>query len=184
MPRNKINIINGWINIFKTEGITSNDIIRDLKKIFKDHKIGHAGTLDPMATGVLPIAIGEATKTVPYIHKKNKTYKFNIKFGVSTDSDDSMGKIIETSNNIPNINDVTQFLLTYTGYINQVPPIYSAKKINGVRAYALARAGAKPDMVKKSKIIHIDKFELIEKISETEYSFIVRCGTGDRKSVV
>jgi len=178
MPRNKINIINGWINIFKTEGITSNDIIRDLKKIFKDHKIGHAGTLDPMATGVLPIAIGEATKTVPYIHKKDKTYKFNIKFGVSTDSDDSMGKIIETSNNIPNINDVTQFLLTYTGYINQVPPIYSAKKINGVRAYALARAGAKPDMVKKSKIIHIDKFELIEKISETEYSFIVRCGTG------
>ena len=76
MPRNKINIINGWINIFKTQGKTSNNIISDLKKIFKDHKIGHAGTLDPMATGVLPIAIGEATKTVPYIHKKNKTYKF------------------------------------------------------------------------------------------------------------
>jgi len=178
MPRNKINIINGWINIFKNEGKTSNNIISDLKKIFKDHKIGHAGTLDPMATGVLPIAIGEATKTVPYIHKKNKTYKFNIKFGMSTETDDSTGKIIETSNNVPNINDITKFVLSYTGYINQVPPIYSAKKIKGVRAYTLARAGSKPDMKEKSKIIYIDRFELIEQMSKTEFSFIVRCGTG------
>ena len=178
MPRNKINIVNGWINIFKTQGKTSNNIISDLKKIFKDHKIGHAGTLDPMATGVLPIAIGEATKTVPYIHKKNKTYKFNIKFGISTETDDSMGKIIETSHNIPDIKDINKFVLSYTGYINQVPPIYSAKKINGVRAYALARAGGKPDMKNKSKIIYIDEFELIKQISQTEFSFIVRCGTG------
>ena len=108
MPKNKINIINGWINIFKTQGKTSNNIISDLKKIFKDHKIGHAGTLDPMATGVLPIAIGEATKTVPYIHKKNKTYKFNIKFGISTETDDAMGKIVDTSHNIPDINDINK----------------------------------------------------------------------------
>ena len=103
MVRSYNNLYHGWINLYKDSGLTSNDALRLIKSIFKGCKIGHAGTLDPMAKGILPIALGEATKTVPYIHEKNKTYLFAIKFGEQTDNDDATGKIIGKSDRKPDI---------------------------------------------------------------------------------
>jgi tRNA pseudouridine55 synthase len=170
------NEVNGWINIYKHENISSAGIIRELKNIFKESKIGHAGTLDPMATGILPIAIGEATKTVQYLHEKNKTYIFNIIFGESTDTDDRTGNIQKTSDRVPSSQSINQFLTQYTGVIEQMPPIYSAKKINGQRAYAIARNGGIPSL--KAKLVQIDKIKKIKKINEKEFVFSVTCGTG------
>ena len=106
MVKSYNNLFHGWINLYKDKDLTSNDALRLLKSKFKKNKIGHAGTLDPMATGILPVALGEATKTVPYMHEKNKTYLFTIKFGDQTDTDDATGKIIKRSNKKPDINEI------------------------------------------------------------------------------
>jgi len=170
------NEINGWVNIYKHENVTSAGIIRELKKIFKKNKIGHAGTLDPMATGILPIAIGEATKTVQYLHQKKKTYIFNIIFGESTDTDDRTGVTQKTSDIVPSCKSIEQFLKKYTGIIEQMPPIYSAKKIKGQRAYSIARSGGIP--ILKPKSVQIYKIKKVEEISKKEFVFSITCGTG------
>ena len=139
MVRSYNNLYHGWINLYKDKGLTSNDALRLIKSKFKGSKLGHAGTLDPMATGILPIAIGEATKTIPYIHEKNKTYLFTIKFGEQTDTDDATGKIISNSHRKPDIHEINSVLNDYVGPIKQIPPIYSAKKFSGTRSYELAR---------------------------------------------
>ena len=118
----------GWLNLNKHKGITSAGLIRQIKKNLNHIKIGHAGTLDPIATGVLPIAIGEATKTIPYLQKQNKTYVFNVKWGIGTDTDDLAGNIISRSDVIPNEKDIENILFEFRGIIKQKPPKFSAKK--------------------------------------------------------
>tara|TARA_Y100000992_G_scaffold280142_1_gene226954 strand:- start:374 stop:1288 length:915 start_codon:yes stop_codon:yes gene_type:complete len=178
MVRSYNNLYHGWINLYKDSGLTSNDALRQIKSIFKGSKIGHAGTLDPMAKGILPVALGEATKTVPYIHEKNKTYLFAIKFGVQTDTDDATGKIIGKSDRKPDIDQIKSVLQDYVGPINQIPPIYSAKKFNGIRSYELARKGVVPDMVSKAKTVVIENIKLVEMNSDSECTIEVTCGTG------
>lgn len=168
--------VNGWVNIYKHENVTSAGIIRELKKIFKKNKIGHAGTLDPMATGILPIAIGEATKTVQYLHQKNKTYIFNIIFGETKDTDDRTGVTQKTSNRVPSSKSIEEFLTKYTGIVEQMPPIYSAKKINGHRAYSIARSGGFPQL--KPKNVEIYNIKKVKEINKKEFVFSVTCGTG------
>ncbi len=133
--------MNGWINLYKPSGYSSTFCLNLIKKKFKLEKIGHLGTLDPMAEGVLPIAINEATKTINYINHSKKKYLFEVQWGVETDTLDSEGKVIKKTSNVPGKKEVINILHLFKGAIEQEPPKYSAKKINGRRAYDLARKG-------------------------------------------
>jgi len=134
-----INKINGWIILDKQIGITSRQAVNCISKMFNMKKVGHAGTLDPMATGILPIAIGKATKFISFLQNKQKKYLFTIKWGESTETDDSEGKVIEISKNRPTEDQILKEISSFLGEIFQKPPIYSAIKINGQRSYKLAR---------------------------------------------
>ncbi len=129
----------GWINLYKPKNITSFKAINSIKKKFLINKIGHAGTLDPMAEGILPIAIGKATKLIPYISSTNKEYEFTITWGSQTSTDDSEGEILFKSDYYPKKRDIEKKLINYIGLINQIPPKVSAIKIHGRRAYKLFR---------------------------------------------
>ena len=172
--------LNGFINIDKSLGITSNDVVFKVKKmlypIFGKVKIGHTGTLDPMASGVLPIALGEATKTVFFQMDDKKTYEFSIRFGSETSTDDAEGEIIKTVNHIPTKEDILSVIPSFLGEIEQVPPMYSAIKINGERAYKLAREGKSFEIKPRKNFIHL--LELIEQINETEFKFKVIADKG------
>lgn len=140
MPDN--NKLNGWLNIDKPLGVTSNQVLGYLKRVLGNKpKIGHAGTLDPLASGILPIALGEATKTIPHLLEARKTYEFTIKFGSETDTEDAEGKITKTTDILPDLEALKNILPQFIGKIRQTPPAYSAIKINGQRAYDLARKG-------------------------------------------
>ncbi len=172
--------LNGFINIDKPLGITSNDVVFKVKKllypIFGKVKIGHTGTLDPLASGVLPIALGEATKTVSFQMENTKTYEFTIKFGAETSTDDSEGEVVKTSDNIPGIKEINEITLKFLGRIEQVPPKYSAIKVNGKRAYALAREGKDFEIKPRENFIH--HLELLEKINASEFKFKVTANKG------
>ena len=172
--------INGFINIDKPLNITSNDVVFKVKKmlypVFGKVKIGHTGTLDPLASGVLPIALGEATKTVAFQMENTKTYEFSIKFGSETSTDDAEGEIIKTSNFIPTIDEIKQILPRFLGKIEQIPPKYSAIKINGKRAYDLARQGEDFEIKPRENFIH--HLDLLEKIDNSEYKFTVTANKG------
>ena len=131
---------NGWLNIYKEKGETSFSVSKALKKKFKFKKVGHLGTLDPLAKGVLPIAVGEATKSIKFISNLKKRYSFVIKWGEETDTCDLEGEVVEKSNVRPNFEKVKMVVSKFfIGSIEQTPPIYSAVKVNGIRAYKLAR---------------------------------------------
>lgn len=172
--------LNGFINIDKSLGITSNDVVFKVKKmlypIFGKAKIGHTGTLDPMASGILPIALGEATKTVFFQMDDKKTYEFSIRFGSETSTDDAEGEIIKTVNHIPTKEDILSVIPSFLGEIEQIPPMYSAIKINGERAYKLAREGKSFEIKPRKNFIHL--LELIEQINETEFKFKVIADKG------
>ena len=168
--------INGWINLYKPEGISSSKCVITLKKILNVKKIGHAGTLDPLASGVLPIAIGEATKSIRFVSDEHKTYTFNIYWGVETSTDDKEGKIIRKTKRRPKEFTILQNIEKFIGEIDQKPPIYSAIKINGKRAYTLARSGKIPELKKRK--VTIFKFILKKIISEDEAEFTVKCSKG------
>ncbi|MBQ8660667.1 MAG: tRNA pseudouridine(55) synthase TruB [Alphaproteobacteria bacterium] len=172
--------INGFINIDKPLNITSNDVVFKVKKmlypVFGKVKIGHTGTLDPLASGVLPIALGEATKTVAFQMENTKTYEFSIKFGSETSTDDAEGEIIKTSDFIPTIDEIKQILPRFLGKIEQIPPKYSAIKINGKRAYDLARQGEDFEIKPRENFIH--HLDLLEKIDNSEYKFKVTANKG------
>ena len=167
--------MNGWIFIDKPKNITSFNVIQRIRNILNIKKIGHAGTLDPLATGILAIAIGEATKSIYYFNQ-NKEYKFNVVFGESKDTDDITGKTIKKSNIIPTLNEINQCLISFIGNNKQVPPKYSAVKVNGKRAYKLARNNQKFEI--QSKNIFIKNLECLGTKNGTEYSFIVECSSG------
>ena len=131
--------INGWVIVDKQAGITSRQVVTKISKILNLKKVGHGGTLDPLATGILPIAIGEATKVISLVQSKEKKYAFIIKWGVSTETDDSEGKVIQKSDNRPTEDQILKVISSFLGEIFQKPPIYSAIKITGQRSYKLAR---------------------------------------------
>jgi len=158
--RRKGQPVHGWIAIDKAAGMTSTQVVGAVRRIFDAQKAGHGGTLDPLATGVLPIALGEATKTVPYVMDGAKTYGFVIHFGEERSTDDKEGEVTATSAVRPTAAALRAALPAFIGAIDQIPPRYSAVKIDGKRAYAMARDGA--EVVLEARTIRIDAFDLVE----------------------
>ena len=146
--------LNGWLNIDKPTGVTSTFVTNRLKRILNPKKIGHAGTLDPAASGILPIALGEATKTIEYMQDAKKTYQFTIRFGETTDTLDAEGKITDRNDVLPKLEDIEKVIPNFIGKIKQIPPAYSAIKINGQRAYDLARLGEEFEIKEREIEIH------------------------------
>ena len=165
----------GWINLYKPKNITSFKAINSIKKKFLINKIGHAGTLDPMAEGVLPIAIGKATKLIPYISNMNKEYEFTVTWGIQTTTDDAEGKILFNSNYFPKRKEIEKKIINYIGFINQIPPKVSAVKINGKRAYKLFRENKK-FTIQPKKVFIEDLCITDHSINKT--SFKILCGQG------
>ena len=170
------NNINGWIIVDKPTGMTSTAVVNKIKRAFGARKAGHAGTLDPSATGVLAIALGEATKTIPYVTNREKSYIFEVKFGEATDTDDSEGKIIRRSKMRPSEQDILAAIPLFQGEIKQTPPLFSAVKINGERAYSLARRGKDFDIEPRSLLVSSLKLE--KYISKSNAILALECGKG------
>ncbi len=168
--------IDGWIILDKPEDVTSTDAVARVRRIFNANKAGHAGTLDPLASGVLPIALGEATKTVPYLVEAEKSYVFTVRWGVSTATQDREGAIIAQSDVRPTPDAIRAALTAFEGKIEQVPPAYSAIKVEGARAYDLARAGETVELKPRTVVLHA--IELLETPSPDESVFSMRCGKG------
>lgn len=173
--RKKGNPVHGWINLDKPQGLTSTQALGRVRRILDAQKAGHAGTLDPLATGILPIAFGDGTKIIPYVQDADKVYSFTVKWGEATDTEDSEGKVIKTSDKRPARAEIKAVLPDFIGRIEQIPPRYSAIKIDGQRAYDLARAGEEIEM--KSRIVEIYGLELLE-TREHDADFRVNCGKG------
>ena len=169
--------INGWLNIYKQKGLSSFFISKALKKKLKIKKIGHLGTLDPLAEGVLPIAIGEATKSIAFITNNNKRYSFKIKWGEEKDTCDEEGKTVYKSKERPTYkNIITVTREFFNGTISQIPPKYSAIKVNGVRAYKLARNNLKITLnPRKVKIL---KLKPDKPANNNFCKFDLKCGSG------
>jgi tRNA pseudouridine55 synthase len=174
-PRSSRVEINGWVVLDKPVGMTSTHAVARLKRIFNGKKAGHAGTLDPLASGVLPVAFGEATKTVPFVQDGEKTYCFTIAWGAETDSDDADGRIIAQSDRRPEIEETRAALPEFIGRIMQRPPAFSAIKIAGERAYDIARDGEVPVLAPRPVEIHA--LGLIAATRDAA-TFEARCGKG------
>ena len=168
--------IDGWLNLDKPLGLTSNQAIGAVKRILAPKKIGHAGTLDPLATGILPLALGEATKTVKFIQGARKGYSFTVRWGQATETDDREGQVTERSEHRPTQAEIKAALPEFTGTVSQTPPLYSAIKIKGERAYKIARRGDSATI--EARDIHIESFELIEIVDADHARFKVICGKG------
>ncbi len=159
--RRKGKRINGWLIIDKPSGITSTAVVGRVKRLTDAAKAGHGGTLDPLATGILPIALGEATKTVMYVMDAAKRYRFTVRFGASTTTDDSEGEVLRTSDDRPTDAAIEGFLPAFTGTIMQRPPDFAAIKIQGERAYDIARRGDVVDLPERP--VRIDELVLVER---------------------
>jgi tRNA pseudouridine55 synthase len=168
--------ISGWFNLDKPAGMTSAACVNAVRRATGAAKLGHAGTLDPPATGILPIALGEATKTMPYVTDATKRYTFTVNWGARTETDDAEGEVVETSDARPEEADIVAALPGFTGMIEQVPPAYSAIKVDGQRAYAKARAGE--DVELAAREIEIHAFELLEILDRDRARFAVTSGKG------
>ena len=168
-------ITQGWINLYKPKNITSFKAINKIKRNFNLKKIGHTGTLDPLAEGILPIAIGTTTKLIPFINNKLKIYKFTVNWGSQTSTDDSEGKILFKSNFYPTLRNIKIKIKNFTGYFNQIPPKFSAIKINGERAYKLGRQNKNFNI--SPKCVYVRNLKVI-KHEEIKTSFEIECGTG------
>lgn len=166
----------GFLNIYKPSGITSNAVVQKLKKKFHISKIGHLGTLDPLACGVLPIAVGKATRMFDYSLNKTKRYTAIFDFGYTTDTLDIEGVVTQENGIIPNKQEILEASKKLLGSIDQIPPLYSAKCVNGRRAYDLAREGIAFEL--KPKNITIFQLDMLEKISENQYKFDIVCSSG------
>lgn len=152
--RKKGDVVNGWVCLDKPYGMGSTDAVSKVRRLFNAQKAGHAGTLDPLATGILPIALGEATKTVPFMMEAQKVYRFSIEWGVSTDSVDAEGAVTARSGVRPTVEAVRAALPAFVGEIDQVPPAFSAIKVDGERAYDLAREGVEVELQARRVTIH------------------------------
>lgn len=170
------NAIDGWLVLDKPYGLTSNDALSRLKRILHPEKVGHAGTLDPRASGCLPIAFGEATKTVPMVMNGRKIYRFEVTWGAATNTDDTEGEVIATSDVRPDAAAIGAVLPEFTGTILQVPPKFSAIKVDGERAYDLARDGE--DVELEARPIDVHRLTLVDMPDADRAVFEAECGKG------
>lgn len=168
--------VSGWIGLDKPIGRTSTDMVGALKRLYSAAKVGHAGTLDPLATGVLPIAFGEATKTVSFVQDGRKVYRFTVRWGAETATDDAEGAVTATSDVRPGRVAILAALPAFTGDIVQQPPAYSAVKIDGQRAYDLARAGEEVETAERTVTIH--RLDLIDIPDADSAVLEAECGKG------
>ncbi|WP_299787678.1 tRNA pseudouridine(55) synthase TruB [uncultured Marivita sp.] len=168
--------ISGWLVVDKPAGLTSTAVVNKVRWAFDAKKAGHAGTLDPDATGVLAVALGEATKTVPYITDALKAYEFTVRFGQSTRTDDAEGDVIATSDLRPTDDEIKEALHSFVGDIQQVPPQFSAVKIDGERAYKRARDGE--DMELAARPLYVDELTLLDRPDADHAVLMLVCGKG------
>lgn len=174
--RKKGDRVHGWLIIDKPDGISSNAIVNKIRWVLNAQKAGHAGTLDPAASGLLAVALGEATKTIPYITDALKAYDFTVRLGISTTTDDAEGEPTKLSDTRPSDDDIKESLEQFIGQIEQVPPQFSAVKINGERAYALARSGQ--DIELTSRPLFVESLELISRPDPDHIELRMVCGKG------
>jgi tRNA pseudouridine55 synthase len=168
--------VHGWVVLDKPVGMTSTHAVSVVKRLFAARRAGHAGTLDPLASGCLPVALGEATKTVPFVMDGRKLYRFTIRWGEERDTDDAEGRVIETSEARPTPEAIRALLPLYTGTIQQVPPRYSAIKIEGERAYDLARDGETVELA--ARPVEIARLELTATPDRDHSVLEAECGKG------
>jgi len=174
--RKKGEKIDGWVVLDKPVGLGSTPAVSKVRRLFGALKAGHGGTLDPLASGVLPIALGEATKTVPFVMDGRKEYRFTLCFGQARSTEDAEGEVTATSDLRPTDEAIRSALATFIGDIEQVPPAFSALKIEGKRAYDLARAGQPVDL--KPRRVLIDRLALLGRPDTDHADFVVSCGKG------
>lgn len=174
--RKKGNPIHGWVVLDKPVDMTSTQAVGAIRRAFNAQKAGHAGTLDPLASGILPIALGEATKTVPYAVDGEKAYRFSVQWGVETTTDDAEGETARTSELRPSADQINAVLKDFVGEIEQVPPAFSAIKIAGERAYDLARGGEKVELAARPVVVH--RLTLVEHGENGVSQFEAECGKG------
>ena len=168
--------VHGWVVLDKPVGMTSTHAVSIVKRLFSAKRCGHAGTLDPLASGALPIALGEATKTVPFVMDGRKLYRFTIRWGEERDTDDAEGRTVSISKERPSPEAVHALLPSYTGLIQQIPPRYSAIKIEGERAYDLARDGEQVELAPRP--VEIGRLELVN-IPDPDHAVLeAECGKG------
>lgn len=168
-------MINGIIPMYKPKNWSSFDVVNIIKQLLHEKKVGHLGTLDPMATGVLLVTVGSATKLFDIMQQKTKRYIATFKFGVLTDTLDTMGKIVYTNKTIPTLSQIEEVIPKFIGWIDQIPPKYSAKSINGKRAYELARNNVEFEL--KAKNVLIKEIKIIEYAND-ELKVSIECGSG------
>lgn len=174
--KKKGNPVHGWVVVDKPSGVNSTKVVAIVRNIFDAQKAGHAGTLDPMASGVLAVALGEATKTVAYAMDTDKVYRFTARWGIATDSDDADGKETATSPVRPTRAAIEAAIPQFVGEILQTPPVYSAIKVDGERAYDLAREGETPELA--ARPVYIETARLVNVIDEDHAEFEMCCGKG------
>ena len=174
--RRKGRDISGWLVVDKPAGITSTAVVNKVRWALDAKKAGHAGTLDPEATGVLAVALGEATKTVPFITDALKAYQFTVRLGQSTNTNDAEGEVIATSELRPETAEIEAALSQFIGDIQQVPPQFSAVKIDGERAYKRARVGE--DMTLAARDLYVDSLDLLERPDDDHVVLEMVCGKG------
>lgn len=168
--------VSGWVVIDKPAGVTSTAVVNKVKWAFQAQKAGHAGTLDPAATGVLAVALGEATKTVPYITDALKCYRFRVTLGAATTTDDAEGEVIARSDARPSDAEIAAALVAFRGDILQVPPQFSAVKVEGERAYDLAREGVEMDLA--ARPLWVEALELVARPDADHVELEMTCGKG------
>lgn len=168
--------VSGWLVVDKPAGITSTSVVNKVKWAFQAQKAGHAGTLDPAATGVLAVALGEATKTVAHITDALKCYRFMVRLGASTTTDDAEGAVLETRDARPTDQAILDALSAFRGQIEQVPPQYSAVKVDGERAYDLAREGEQMDLA--ARPLWVDSLEMLSRPDADHVELEMVCGKG------
>jgi tRNA pseudouridine55 synthase len=173
--RKKGNPVHGWVVLDKPAGMTSTQAVAAVRRIFDARKAGHAGTLDPMATGILAVALGEATKTVPYAMDADKTYRFTATWGEARDSDDAEGRVTASSSHRPTAAEIEAMLPRFTGTLNQTPPAYSAVRVGGERAYDLARDGE--EVVLEPRAVQVFQARLLDAGAD-QAEFEILCGKG------
>ncbi|WP_313453737.1 tRNA pseudouridine(55) synthase TruB [Brevundimonas sp.] len=174
--RKKGDVVDGWVCLDKPFELGSTEAVSRIRRLFNAQKAGHAGTLDPLASGILPIALGEATKTVPFMMEAQKVYRFTINWGVSTDSVDREGEIIGRSDVRPTVEQVRAALPAFVGEIDQTPPRFSAIKVDGARAYDLARDGVKFELQARRVTIH--SAEVTDAPDPDHVELTIRTGKG------
>ena len=174
--RKKGNPVHGWVVLDKPLNMTSTQAVGAVRRAFNAQKAGHAGTLDPLATGILPIALGEATKTVPFAVDGEKAYRFTVRWGAETTTDDAEGPVVNASDARPSVSDIEALLPRFIGDIMQTPPVFSAIKIDGARAYDLARDGE--EVILQPRPVYIERFALVEQLDAATSVFEAECGKG------